>query len=193
MLHLHFLKLGFEMLIFRHLCLVLIVDALQVVHNFVVLTLHLRDFGAPLGTLLVLLLPEYFALVLNALLLKLQHLYFVIYVTSLDRRKLKLALNLTNFDLVASFVVIISKYCRRFLATFVPSGPVVVVLAASTNRHLVAIIIAATVTLDVLVISQFLSRGCIPLPLLLYAAIVRRSVRSTEGLLRCGILVERRG
>lgn len=71
------------MLILTNLNRVLLVDVGQFLHNMLVLLLHLRNFLSPLMTLLILLLPKKFFLLLNSLLFKLQHLNLIVDVSAL--------------------------------------------------------------------------------------------------------------
>ena len=60
------------------------------------LTLHLLDFRPPLQALLVLLLPEHLALLLDSHLFELKHLDLVVDMLALHGTELYLALNVAH-------------------------------------------------------------------------------------------------
>ena len=103
MLHLHLLQLTLQLLVLLHLGRVLLVDVAQVRDDFSMLVLHGLHLAAPLLTFLVFLLFEKLALLLDALLFKLQHLDLVIYVARFHIAQLESVFDIVD-ALTASLV-----------------------------------------------------------------------------------------
>ena len=74
----------------------MLVDTGQVCHDLAVLVFHLLDFCTPLRALLVLLLAQQVALLLDPHLFELEHLNLVIDVLALHRAQLDLILDVIH-------------------------------------------------------------------------------------------------
>ena len=182
MLRLHLIELRAELQVLGDLRRVLLIDARQVSHDLAVLVLHLLDFGAPLRALLVLLLAQQVALLLDAHLLELEHLNLIIDV---------LALHGAQLDLVLDVIHLLRSryYSRCFLLLLIVSVLVATLVAIFVDVHLLIVILVTRLTFDLLVVSELLSGRRVPFALTLNATIVRTCIRPTERLILCGLFI----
>ena len=183
MLRLHLIELRAELQVLGDLRRVLLIDARQVSHDLAVLVLHLLDFGAPLRALLVLLLAQQVALLLDAHLLELEHLNLIIDVLALHGAQLDLILDVIH--------LLRSRYYSRCfpLLLLVMSVLVATLVAVFVDVHLLIVILVTRLTFDLLVVSKLLSGRRVPFALTLNATIVRTCICPTERLILCGLLI----
>ena len=158
-LHLHLLKLTLQLLVLLHLGRVLIVDVAQVRDDFSMLVLHGLHLAAPLLTFLIFLLFEKLALLLDALLLKLQHLDLVINVARFHIAQLESVLDIV--DTLTTSLVSLELLSGDLLLNIVVT-PLVVLVDHSLLLLIVLrgdrrIFFIAAVASNILIISKLLS------------------------------------
>lgn len=171
MLSLHMLQLCLQVLVLGHLSRVLLIDAVEICHDFCVLVLHLSDFAPPFSIIFVFLLLQKLCLVLNPLFFKLEHLYLIIDVSAFDVTQLDLRLYLMH-------LVIFHTRGHRFDIVVGVSAAVVL-----TFCHGCFLVFVRRIAFDIMIICQLLSRWSVPFPFLFNRFVVSASVSPSERLL----------